>query len=234
MELLEHIFFINLDHRTDRFEHATAEFEKMGITAERISGIQPKSPAVGCTMSHIKCLELAKTRNYEQVFICEDDITFTNPDLFKENLNKFNDNKLINWDVLIVAGNNRPPHQELYEYAARVFYCQTTTGYIVKRKYYDTLLNNFKTGLTKLIQNPTNKFEYAIDKYWLHLQMQNYWYLITPLTVTQYDNYSDIEQKNTVYSSLILDLNKEELLRKQRELICKQHIDSMLLTNTTI
>lgn len=219
MELLDHTFFINLDHRTDRLEHVTKEFEKMGINAERISGIQPKSPAIGCTMSHIKCLELAKTRNYDQIFICEDDITFTNPELFKENIKKFNDNKFINWDVLIVAGNNRPPHQELYEYAARVFYCQTTTGYIVKRDFYDILLDNFKTGLKKLIQNPENKFEYAIDKYWLPLQMQNYWYLITPLTVTQYDNYSDIEQKTTVYSDLILDLNKEDLIRRQREMI---------------
>ena len=55
MELLDHTFFINLDHRTDRLEHVTKEFEKMGINAERISGIQPKSPAIGCTMSHIKC-----------------------------------------------------------------------------------------------------------------------------------------------------------------------------------
>ena len=82
MELFEHTFFINLNHRTDRLEHVTQEFNKMGITAERIEGIQPKSPAVGCTLSHIKCLELAKTRDYEEVFICEDDITFTNPELF--------------------------------------------------------------------------------------------------------------------------------------------------------
>ena len=51
MELFEHTFFINLDHRTDRLEHITKEFEKMGIQAERVQGIQPRSPAVGCTMS---------------------------------------------------------------------------------------------------------------------------------------------------------------------------------------
>jgi len=88
-----------LDHRTDRLEHIKAEFEKMGIQGERVQGIQPKSPAVGCTMSHIKCLELAKSRDYDQVFICEDDITFTNPELFKQNLNKFVENENINWDV---------------------------------------------------------------------------------------------------------------------------------------
>tara|TARA_B110000879_G_scaffold211233_1_gene303309 strand:+ start:1238 stop:1891 length:654 start_codon:yes stop_codon:yes gene_type:complete len=208
MELFKHSLFINLKHRTDRLEHVTNEFNKMGINAERIEGIQPKSGAVGCTMSHIKCLELAKSRNYEQVFICEDDITFTSPEKFKEQITKFNENKDINWDVLVVSGNVAPPSQKLYEYAARVFYCQTTTGYIVKREFYDTLLENFKEGLNLFIRNPTNKVEYAIDKYWIKLQMQNYWYIITPLTVIQYDNYSDIEDKKTEYSKLMLDIDK--------------------------
>lgn len=216
MDLFEHTFFINLDHRTDRLEHITQEFNKMGITAERVAGIKPKSPAIGCTLSHIKCLEMAKKRDYKQIFICEDDITFTNPELFKQSLTNFVNNDTINWDVLLVGGNNCPPVQKLYEYACRVFYCQTTTGYIVKKEYYDTLIANFKEGLEKLIQNPSNKHEYAIDRYWLKLQMQNYWYLITPLTVTQYDNYSDIEQKNTQYSGVMLDLDKE-WITKQRE-----------------
>ena len=215
MELLEHTLFINLNHRTDRLEHINAEFEKMGIKAERVEGVQPKSPAIGCTMSHIKCLELAKMRGYEQVFICEDDITFTNPDLFKEQIEKFAENDIINWDVLIISGNNRPPCQKLYEYAARVFYCQTTTGYVVKKEYYDTMLANFKEGLLHLIKNPTNKFDYAIDKYWQKLQMQDYWYMITPLSVIQYDNYSDIENKDTKYSEIMLDLDKEWFVRQQ-------------------
>lgn len=215
MELLEHTLFINLNHRTDRLEHINAEFEKMGIKAERVEGVQPKTPAIGCTMSHIKCLELAKIRGYEQVFICEDDITFTNPDLFKEQIEKFAENDNINWDVLIISGNNRPPCQKLYEYAARVFYCQTTTGYVVKKEYYDTMLANFKEGLLYLIKNPTNKFDYAIDKYWQKLQMQDYWYIITPLSVIQYDNYSDIENKDTKYSEIMLDLDKEWFVRQQ-------------------
>ena len=216
MELFEHTFFINLNHRTDRLEHITQEFNKMGITAERVEGIQPKTPAIGCTLSHIKCLELAKTRDYEQVFICEDDITFTNPELFKQNLQKFVDNDTINWNVLIVSGNNCPPFQKLYEYASRVFYCQTTTGYIVKKEYYDTLIANFKEGLAKLIQNPTDKHNYAIDRYWFKLQMQDYWYIITPLTVTQYDNYSDIENKHTNYSGAMLDLDKEWITKRKQ------------------
>ena len=144
MELLANTLFINLKQRTDRLTHANDEFEKMGIYAERVDAIKNENGAIGCTLSHIKCLELAKERDYEYVFICEDDIEFTNLDLFKENLTKFNSNSKLNWDMLIVGGNNAPPYQQVEDYCARVFYCRTTTGYVVKKHMYDVLIDNFK------------------------------------------------------------------------------------------
>ena len=209
MDIFENTFYINLEHRTDRLEHVQNELKKIGIKGERLNAIKTKSGAVGCTLSHIKCLELAKERNYEEVFICEDDITFTNPKLLLENLQKFCDNEDIMWDVLIIGGNNVPPYKQYYHYCARVFNCQTTTGYIVKQDFYDTMIKNFKEGLLNLMKNPENKREYAIDIYWKKLQMENFWYMITPPTVTQYENFSDIEEKHTNYDHLLLDMNKE-------------------------
>ena len=209
MDIFENTFYINLEHRTDRLEHVQNELKKIGIKGERFNAIKTKSGAVGCTLSHIKCLELAKERNYEEVFICEDDITFTNPKLLLENLQKFCDNEDIMWDVLIIGGNNVPPYKQYYHYCARVFNCQTTTGYIVKQDFYDTMIKNFKEGLLNLMKNPENKREYAIDIYWKKLQMENFWYMITPPTVTQYENFSDIEEKHTNYDHLLLDMNKE-------------------------
>jgi GR25 family glycosyltransferase involved in LPS biosynthesis len=216
MELFKHTLFINLEHRKDRLEHVTNEFEKMNIQAERVNAVRPKSGAVGCTMSHIKCLELAKSRGYEYVCICEDDISFTKPELFKEQLNKFYENKNIQWDILIIGGNNVPPYQQIFDYSARVFNCQTTTGYIVKKHMYDILIKNFKEGVQQLAKNPENKQMYAIDVYWKRLQMQYYWYMITPPTVTQYENYSDIENKNTNYNHLLLDMDKKWLFNRKQ------------------
>jgi GR25 family glycosyltransferase involved in LPS biosynthesis len=228
MDLFEHTLFINLENRTDRLEHANQEFEKLGIKAERVNAIKMKNGAIGCTMSHIKCIELAKSRNYEQVFICEDDICFTNPDLLKTNIELFHENEDILWDMLIVGGNNVPPYQQVEPYCARVFYCQTTTGYIVKHHYYDTLLANFRESAGNLMRNPENRREYALDIYWKKLQIQDFWYMITPPTVTQYENYSDIEQQATNYDHLMLDMEKvwyvermkqlEELMEKKKEL----------------
>jgi GR25 family glycosyltransferase involved in LPS biosynthesis len=216
MELFEHTLFINLEHRNDRLEHVLAEFDKLGIKAERVNAVKMKNGAIGCTMSHIKCIELAKNRNWDQVFICEDDITFLNPELLKRNIELFYNNDEILWDVLIIGGNNVPPYQQFYEYAARIFQNQTTTGYIVKKQYYDVLLTNFKESAANLLRNPDNKFEYALDKYWNRLQMQDFWYMITPPTVTQYENYSDIEEQNTNYDFLMLDMDKQWYVERMK------------------
>lgn len=215
MELFKNTLFINLESRKDRLEHVLGEFKKLDIHSERVDAIKMASGAIGCTMSHIKCLELAKERNYENVFICEDDITFLKPELLMENITKFHNNKDINWDVLIISGNNCPPYQKISDYCSRIFDCQTTTGYIVKRDMYDVMIDNFKTGLSLLLKNPTKKREYAIDMYWKRLQLQYFWYIITPLTTIQYENYSDVEETNVNYSTLMLDMNKEWLFKKK-------------------
>jgi glycosyl transferase family 25 len=213
MELFKNTLFINLDERKDRLEHANQQFAIMGINAERVSAIKTQTGSIGCTLSHIRCLELAKQRGYEYVFICEDDITFKNPGLLKTNLQKFYENEDIMWDLLIIGGNNVPPYQKIEEYCARVFYCQTTTGYVVKQHYYDTLLENFRESAKNLMRDPKNHSTYALDMYWKRLQVQDFWYMIIPPTVTQYESYSDIESRTVNYEGAMLDMDKPWLLR---------------------
>ncbi len=222
MDLLQHTLFINLEHRTDRLDHALQEFKKLNIIAERFNAIKTASGNIGCTLSHIKCLELAKEKGYPFVFICEDDIQFTNPKVFLENLNKFyNMYKTgFQWDVLIVGGNTCPPFQPVNDFCVRTYNVQTTTGYIVQKHYYDKLIDNFKDGLQKLVREPHNKKIYSIDIYWKHLQAVDYWFITIPLTVNQYYDYSDIEEKVVDYTKPMLDLEKKELLaflQKQKE-----------------
>jgi GR25 family glycosyltransferase involved in LPS biosynthesis len=221
MSLLENILFINLSHRLDRLNHITQQFGLLGIThAERFNAIQTQSGAIGCSLSHIKCLEMAKTNKYKQIFICEDDITFTNPQLFLENMYQFeNSEYCTNWDVLIIGGNNVPPYLQKTDYLIKISNCQTTTGYIVREHYYDVLIQNMKEGVKHLLRNPENKREYAVDMYWKKLQQCDNWYMIIPPTVVQYENYSDIEGRDVNYNHLLTDLDKEWLFRPQRRTI---------------
>jgi glycosyl transferase family 25 len=214
MNLLNHCFFINLDERLDRLRNVKNELSKIGCeNPERVPAVKMENGAIGCTISHIKCLELAKERNYPQVFICEDDIVFLEPKILTENIKKFSNSYLIDYyKVLIIGGNNCPPYYNITKYCIKVLNCQTTLGYIVKQKYYDKLIANMKEGLHFLLKDPTNKQSYAIDIYWKKLQQQDDWYMLIPATVTQMVGYSNIENKNLNYNNLMLDIDKKNLL----------------------
>jgi GR25 family glycosyltransferase involved in LPS biosynthesis len=157
--------YINLTCRPDRNDATLKELGKVGITnPERCNAVLLENGALGCSMSHLKCLELAKKRDYEAIFICEDDIEFLDAELFLKQIASFLASP-INWDVIIVSGNNMIPFKHVNNTCIQVFNCQTTTGYIVKKHYYDTLIANYKTGIQHLLKEPTNN-EYKIDKYW--------------------------------------------------------------------
>jgi GR25 family glycosyltransferase involved in LPS biosynthesis len=216
MDDIKHSFYINLDERTDRKEHVEKQLESIGIVPNRFNALLLGNGAIGCSMSHMRCLQVAKEKRWDHVLICEDDIDFMNPTLFKKNLNLFLANHN-DWDVVLLAGNNIPPYIQTAEYCVQVSKCLTTTGYLVKSHYYDTLIHNIREGVEKLIQYPKQGLVYSIDNYWFHLQVKDKWFLIVPLTVKQKGDYSNIEKKNTNYSHLLLDLDKKELIENQRK-----------------
>ena len=201
-------FYINLESRTDRKEYVEEQLKLIGINGvTRFNAIKLENGAVGCSMSHLKCIETAKKNNWDHVLIVEDDITFLNPMLFINNLNKFLE-RHDDWDVVLFGGNIIPPYKKVDFSCVQVINCQTTTGYLVKSHYYDTLIKNYKEGIQNLLKEPENHKQYAIDKYWFTLQQKDKWFLITPLTVTQKEDYSDIEKKNTNYTRVLIDLDK--------------------------
>jgi len=53
--------------------------------------------------------------------------------------------------------------------------------------------------------------------FWFVLQRSSNWYLITPPTVIQREDYSDIEKKLTNYKDMMLDLDKVALFKAIRE-----------------
>ena len=211
---IKNAFYINLLSRPDRKKHVEEQLEKIGIKAERFNAIKLKNGAVGFSMSHLKCLEIARTNNWDHVLIVEDDILFLNPALFIHKLNEFLSNHK-NFDVLLFAGNNMPPYITIDNSCVKVTKCQTTTAYLVKSHYYDTLINNYKEGIKKLMNEPLKHAIYAIDKYWFRLQEKDKWYLIIPLSVTQREDYSDIEKKRTNYTNVMIDLDKKAFFKAQ-------------------
>ena len=209
---IKNVLYINLEARTDRKEQVEQQLNTIGLKGERFNAIRLTNGAIGCSMSHLKCLEIAKERGWDHVLIVEDDIQFLDPSLFVKQFNSFLNNAR-EYDVVLLAGNNVPPYQTIDDTCVKVSSCQTTTGYMVQRHYFDTLINNIKTGINMLMRNPERPNLYAIDQYWFELQRKHNWFLIIPLTVTQRPGYSDIEKRQINYNHLMTDLNKLSYFR---------------------
>ncbi len=201
---MKNVFYINLEHRKDRKQQIESELNALGWDYERFNAIKMPNGRAGCSMSHLKVLQTAKERNLDYVVVVEDDAMFVNKDFINQQLQTvFNNN--IDFDVFLLAGNIRPPIQKITDYIFRVFTSYTTTGYIVKKQYYDTLINNIKQGIPLLLKNPNYHMVFAIDTFWMQLQRKDKWYMIFPRTVTQRPDFSDIEQRELNYNHLMLD-----------------------------
>ena len=223
LEDIKHVFYINLQHRVDRKEHVENQLATIGLKSERFNAIKMANGAIGCSMSHLKLLQEAVKNELPHILIVEDDITFLEPTLFKNQINRFFELH-DNWDVVLLAGNNMPPYETIDETCIKVSRCQTTTGYLVNGHYIKVLMQNIKMGLTNLLNKPDDKMNFAIDKFWFNLQKINNWYLIIPLTIVQREDYSDIEKKVTNYKDLMTDLDKAEIFKAIREMRFRQKV----------
>lgn len=65
-------FVVNLERRTDRLKSIQSEMKYIGWDYELFYAVDTNSH-VGCSLSHIEIIKLAKERNYECVLIIEDD-----------------------------------------------------------------------------------------------------------------------------------------------------------------
>jgi GR25 family glycosyltransferase involved in LPS biosynthesis len=236
---IKHCLYINLTSRPDRKIHIEEQLRGVGLNPTRFNAVKLKNGRIGCSMSHLKCLQIAKKNNWSHVMICEDDLLILNKQTFVNSINTFfrmhgdgdgdgdGDNK---WNVLLLAGNNVPPYKKIDDTCIQVSHCQTTTGYIVKMSYYDTLIDNIRTGIENLMKMPDQHIIYAIDKFWIKLQKQHTWYMLAPIVAIQREDYSDIEERKTNYENLMKDLDKPHLVQQQQHIQQKQQGKSSLLS----
>lgn len=202
--MLKNIFYINLEHRTDRKENVENELKKMGWNNyTRFNAIKHENGLVGCAMSHLKILKDAKENDLDYVVVIEDDIYFTQPKIFNDMMIDFLSTN-INYDVLLLAGNLKSSIN-IYHHIHRATRSLTTTGYIVKKHYYDKLIKNIENGIKNLLIHPDKHYFFAIDTNWFKLQEDDTWLIFRPRTITQLPNYSDIEKKYVSYDRCMLD-----------------------------
>lgn len=206
---MDAILYINLAHRIDRknsIERNLIKYEFDMTKVYRIDAILNKLCGhIGCGESHIKALEMANKNNWESVLILEDDFVFTET---KQHIHEtFKKLKNIIWDVvLLVTCCNPSSKSSEYSFLKKIVACTGAIGYIVRRHYYQKLMDNFKEAIIimktqlddhikKCAENktPITKLVYctAIDQNWFKLQQQDTFYLCDPFLGKHSNGYSD-------------------------------------------
>jgi hypothetical protein len=210
--LLENVYYINLEERVDRKVLVETELKKMKWKYERFNAIKHERGILGCCLSHLAVIEMAKEKDLDYVVILEDDIQFLQPEKYNKMLidfRNFVESNSLDYDVLLIATNILDKVSgviPINNYIYRVGASYSAAGYIVKKHYYDKIIANYKEGLRLLIENTTVSGKYEFDVYWIKLQMVDKWLVLYPRTVNQRESYSDILNCMTDYTKHMIDI----------------------------
>jgi len=172
----------------------------MGLEAERFNAISHTQGIVGCGYSHLEVLKIAKSRNYKNILIFEDDFEFlVSKEEFDKELDQFFDSKL-DYDVCML-GYLLIESCDIKEFpfVTRVLAAQTASAYLVNEKYYDKLIDLYTWAILKLEQTGEH-WNWANDQIWKTLQQKDNWFCFTKRIGKQRDGYSDNTASYTIYN----------------------------------
>lgn len=207
MENIDCVYYINLDHRTDRKEQFEGEIAKLGVPKEklqRISGIYNKEFGIlGCGLSHKKALETFVQSGQKNCLIFEDDFLFTLDMNYVRYLLRSIFECEIQYDLVMLAGNLFKTEKTSWPFLHKVLDGQTASGFLITREFAPNLIKSLEESTTLLKdwheKTGEKKHEYCNDIYWKKLQPISNWFILNPKTGVQRESYSDNEYKVTNY-----------------------------------
>jgi hypothetical protein len=194
-------FYINLESRKDRLKHINNNIQKYDFFKglKRFNAIKNVDGAIGCTMSHLKCLELCQKMNEEYYLIIEDDLFILNENNFLHFVKDFetieNDKK---WDIIVLTPRGDTQNEKIGKFK-RINNNQTATGYVIRNHMLQILIDNFKEAL-ELLCKGVHPYISALDQYWKKLQDNYNFYYYSDIFAGQLVNYSDIEKRYVNYN----------------------------------
>ena len=192
-----HALVINLEHRTDRREHVIQELTKLhGVTYEFVNATKHENPNIGCTLSHQRCIEIAKDRDLNHIMILEDDVIFE-PNVNEIFQNAWNAVQKYDWNLLYLGGNVREKSCYVDTHLAHVTKVNTTHAYVIHKRFYDIVL-----GLD---------INTIIDYHYRDLSLLHKMFMCAPMIAFQMESYSDLQQKTTNYRLDMIKNFKESL-----------------------
>lgn len=205
MENIDKIFYINIDRRTDRLSQFKKECDKMHFPNKKVQrfpaiALPGLLPALGCSMSHLQILKLAKEKKYQYIIIFEDDFEFLiDRKEFDRQLNEFFTRKL-DFRVVMLAYNHKISDfkaVKIDDLLSKTTNVVTTSGFLVNMDYVDELIAAIETGCEMLLKT-RDVSQYTIDVAWKKLQADK-WYVFNRKFGKQRKSFSDINNREEDY-----------------------------------
>ena len=206
---IDKIFFVNLDHRTDRWKKIKDEFLPLlpDIYKDKVTRFSAVNHtkrsknlrAAGAALSHLKIWKECIEQGLDTVLIFEDDIEW-NQD--KEIIDYyFNSFETVDFDLINLSYRIRdyfiPSAHKDYIHTLEVLLC---SGYLVKVSFLEKMYNHVEYHALQLLKEKNFK-DNAIDVAWNkfnfdteELKLNTRWLLTKKKLVIQYMNYSDINE----------------------------------------
>jgi len=206
------VIYINLDSRPDRKAEITEEMTRIGIPADkiyRLSAVKRKWGALGCSLSHIACMNFIIERGWKRTLVLEDDAGFEDKDKARWNTGVKDLNAILTsspltnaeskWDVVFLGGFVRDPTGPIkteYNTLWRTKNTSCTHAYIVRGDYAKRILSHTEMAVQMMMKNPANVKQYNLDNAWTGVMEQDRWFISIPTLAYQRESYSDIEGVN--------------------------------------
>jgi len=197
-DYIEHVVYINLEHRKDRREHIEKELSVFGEKVHRLNAVyEPQRGHLGCSKSHAAAMELAISSGWKNCLIVEDDAVWNKFETGTALLEKLASQE---FDVIMLGGTAVEYDTHTYKLGK----CHCSTAYLVNQHYYQTLLDIFNKSIRMLEKSYKPLVGGALDSVWNPLQRRDKWYIIIPCLMTQLTGYSDTEYYVTSKTHVIL------------------------------
>lgn len=217
-DFFENIFLINLERRIDRLigfnnkaKEIGFEFEIFkaidgrGITEDTVyngnkisisrnkyyvDGFSNYSKSqIGCLISHLEVLKLAKQRGYNNFLVLEDDCEFKTD--FNQEFDKFIQEFDKEWDMLYFSGSMIEYSDKFLTYR-RLTSCHTTHSYAVNSRCLDYLIDHIESNINNM----------PIDSSYVEIQNELKCYITFPFLTFQEEGFSDIQNRVVDYDSI--------------------------------
>lgn len=201
LELIDKIYYINLEKRKDRNREILEELTKISPLlhkVERFNAIEKNNGLLGCTMSHLAVIKDAIKKNYKNIIIFEDDFQFTST---IEEINKSLNNLLFNikdFNICMLSANIIKSIN-YKDGLLEALNAQTMSGYVVNNKIFEKLKDNLTIAVNNLSLGRERNI-FACDQYWKKLQGKGKkFYILKKRIGKQRESYSDIENNIVNY-----------------------------------